>query len=76
MTLISGADDEGGPHISGWPDSGGVAVITWRELTGQIYEQEVPDEDEALQLLQRIDDDDQLVLISAQLRRLGTGPAG
>jgi hypothetical protein len=76
MSLISGADDEDGPNISDWPDSGGVAVITWRELTGQIYEQEVADEDEALQLLQNIHDDDQLVLISAQLRRLGTGPAG
>jgi hypothetical protein len=75
MSLISGADDEGGPRIQGWPDSGGVAVITWRRTGGQTYQQEIADEQAALHLLRTIDADDELVLISAQLRRVGTGPA-
>ena len=76
MSLISGADEEGGPRIIGWPDSGGIAVITWRQTGGQTFQQELADERAARHLLQTIADDDELVLISAQLRRLGTGPAG
>jgi len=34
MSLISGADDEHGPRIEDWPDSGGVAVISWRRTSG------------------------------------------
>ena len=76
MSLISGADDESGPRIVGWPDSGGIAVITWQKLGGQTFQQEIGDEQAARHLLQAIADDDELVLISAQLRRAGIGPSG
>jgi len=76
MNMISGGDADGGPRIAGWPDSGGIAVITWQQTGGQTFQQELTDEREALHLLQVIAADDELVLISAQLRRLGTGPAG
>jgi hypothetical protein len=64
------------PRIEGWPDSGGIAVITWRSHTGGTHQQELTDEQEAITLLRSIEDDPDLSLISAQLRRLGTGPAG
>jgi len=76
MSLISGAGDEGGPRIVGWPDSGGIAVITWQRAGGQTFQQELGSEREAMHLLQAIAADDELVLISAQLRRAGTGPSG
>jgi len=76
VSLISGADEKGGPRIVGWPDSGGVAVITWRKTDGQTFEQEIADEQATMHVLRAIASDDELVLISAQLRRLGTGPAG
>jgi hypothetical protein len=73
--LIRPADDEQGPRISGWPDSGGIAIITWQQANGQLYEQELVDEQQAATLLQSSADDRQLILISAQLRRRGSGPA-
>lgn len=76
MSMINGADDEGGPRLTGWPDSGGIAVITWQQAGGQTFQQELADERATVQLLRTIADDDELVLISAQLRRAGTGPGG
>jgi hypothetical protein len=76
MSMITISSDDGGPHIERWPDSGGIAVITWRSAADQTFQQEVADEQEAIRLLETIDTDDQLVLISAQLRRRGIGPAG
>jgi len=75
MIKVSGADGEG-PRIDGWNDSGAIAVITWHETEGQNYQQEFSDEQAAIHLLRSIEADDNLVLISAQLRRLGIGPAG
>jgi hypothetical protein len=76
MSLIIGTDADGSsPHINGWPDSGGIAVITWRAW-GRTFQQEIADEQAVIELLQSIEADDQRVLVSAQLRRLGTGPAG
>jgi hypothetical protein len=75
MITVSGPDGTA-PHISHWADSGGVAVITWQGADGHTYQQEVGDEQRAINLVASIDADDQLVLISAQLRRRGTGPAG
>lgn len=76
MSMITISSDHGGPHIERWDDGGGIAVITWRSAAGQTLQQEIGDEQEAIHLLKTIDADDQLVLISAQLRRRGIGPAG
>jgi hypothetical protein len=76
MSMITVSSSRGGPHIERWEDGGGIAVITWRSAVGQTFQQELADEQEAIHLLQTIDADDQLVLIGAQLRRRGTGPAG
>lgn len=62
------------PSIQGWPDSGGIAVITWSNKSGQVYQQELGDEREAIYLVSKIAADDQLDLVSAQLRRVGIGP--
>ena len=49
MDMISTpGPDHQPPAIRGWPDSGGVAVITWRARTGQVYQQELGDEQEAI----------------------------
>jgi hypothetical protein len=48
-----------------WPDSGGVAVITWQGADAQVYRQE---------LLAKIHADDELNLVSTQVRRTGVGP--
>lgn len=61
-------------RIMAWPDSGGLAVITWRSTDGQVYQQEIASQDEALALLEKIAADDHLDLVSAQLRRIGIGP--
>jgi hypothetical protein len=76
MSMITISSGRGGPRIERWPDSGGIAVITWRSAADQTFQQELADEQEAIHLLETIDADDQLVLISAQLRRRGIGPAG
>jgi len=75
MSMINSADAEGGPRLTGWPDSGGVATITW-QAGDQTFQQELADEQATMHLLRAIAADDDLVLISAQLRRAGTGPAG
>jgi hypothetical protein len=74
MIEIDGPDG-GAMHIEGWEDSNSIAVITWRSETGGTHQQEITDEKQAVQLLQAIGADDGLTLISAQLRRAGTGPA-
>jgi hypothetical protein len=74
MIEVSGAD-EGEPRIEGWEDSNSIAVITWHADDGGTQQQEIGDEDAAIRLLKTIESDDGLALISAQLRRAGTGPA-
>jgi len=75
MEMIS-APGPGGPapSIQSWPDSGGIAVITWRTRGGEVYRQELADEQEAIELIRKITADDKLDLVSAQLRRVGIGP--
>lgn len=75
MDMISTPGPEGqAPGIQGWPDSGGVAVITWRTSSGDVYQQELGGEQEAIRLVSKIAADDRLDLVSAQLRRVGIGP--
>ena len=74
MIEVSGGD-EGGPRIAGWEDSNSIAVITWHADGGGTHQQEIGDEGAAIQLLKTIESDESLALISAQLRRAGTGPA-
>ncbi len=74
MIEVSGTD-EGEPRIEGWEDSNNIAVITWHADDGGTHQQEIGDEGAAIQLLKTIESDESLTLISAQLRRAGTGPA-
>ncbi len=75
MEMISRPGPDGQqPSIQGWPDSGGIAVITWRGQTGEVYRQEIANEQEAIDLIRKITADDQLDFVSAQLRRAGIGP--
>lgn len=75
MELITVPGPDGRPaSIDGWPDSGGTAVITWRTASGEVYSQELGSEKEAAALLGKIDADNDLDLVSAQLRRAGIGP--
>jgi hypothetical protein len=75
MEMISAPGPDGRPPtIRGWPDSGGIAVITWRTSHGEVYQQEFGNEQEAIELIGKITADDQLTLVSAQLRRVGIGP--
>jgi len=75
MEMISTPEPDGtAPSIQRWPDSGSVAVITWRTKSGEVYQQELGDEQEAIELVSKITADDQLDLVSAQLRRVGIGP--
>jgi hypothetical protein len=69
-------DETGGSRIEGWTDDGGIAVITWRGQGPGTYQQELANQQEAIALLDAIARDDTLTLISAQLRRRGTGPSG
>jgi len=57
-----------------WPDSGGVARITWLTASGEVYQQELASRPEAEQLLAKIGSNDELTLVSAQVRRVGIGP--
>ena len=75
MIKINSSGDAG-PRIEGWPDSSAIAVLSWRAADGRSYRQELGSEQEAIALLRKIEDDDQLTLISAQLRRAGIGPSG
>ena len=75
MEMISTpGPDESAPSIQRWPDSGGIAVITWRTSSGEVYHQELGDEQEAIELISKITADEELDLVSAQLRRVGIGP--
>jgi hypothetical protein len=57
-----------------WPDSGSVAVITWRTASGKVHRQELGSRREAEELLAKIGASDELTLVSAQVRRVGIGP--
>jgi hypothetical protein len=57
-----------------WSDSGSIAVISWSTADGQAFQREVAGQQEAARLLQSIEDDDQLALVSSQVRRVGIGP--
>ena len=61
-------------QLLGWPDSGGVARITWHTASGEVYQQELANRPEAEQLLAKIGANDELTLVSAQVRRVGIGP--
>ena len=75
MEMISAPGPDGpAPTIQRWPDSGGIAVITWRARSGEVYQQEIADEQDAIALISKITADDGLDLVSAQLRRVGVGP--
>jgi hypothetical protein len=74
MMITPPGPDGSPPRIEGWPDSGGIAVITWRGASEQIYRQELASQQEAAELLVKIDDAEELELVSAQLRRVGIGP--
>jgi hypothetical protein len=58
------SDSHGGQRISGWQD-GSVAIIIWRAETGGTHQKEVADEREAISLLESIDADGHVALISA-----------
>jgi hypothetical protein len=60
--------------IQGWTDSGSITVISWSTADGRAFQREVADPQESARLLQSIEDDDQLALVSAQVRRVGIGP--
>ena len=66
--------DAPGAELLDWPDSGSVALITWRAASGDIYEQETASRKDAEDLLTKIRSSDQLSLVSAQVRRAGIGP--
>jgi hypothetical protein len=75
MEMISTPGPDGAPaEFHHWPDSGGIAVITWQTASGQVQRREMADEREATELLAKISADEQLSLVSAQLRRVGIGP--
>jgi hypothetical protein len=65
---------ETGSLLLGWPDSGSVAVITWRTASGDVHRQELASRREAEDLLVKIDGSAELSLVSAQVRRVGIGP--
>jgi hypothetical protein len=66
--------DAPGTQLLDWQDSGGVALITWHTASGEVYEQETASRKEAEDLLAKIASNDQLNLVSAQVRRAGIGP--
>jgi hypothetical protein len=63
-----------GAQLLDWPDSGGVAVITWHTASGEVYRQELANRPEAEELLAKIRSSSELSLVSAQVRRVGIGP--
>ena len=65
---------EPGDQLIDWPDSGGIAVITWHGASGAVHRQELASRRDAEDLLAKIHRSDQLRLVSAQVRRLGIGP--
>jgi streptomycin 6-kinase len=66
--------DAPGAQLLAWPDGGGVALITWHTAAGEIYQQETASRQEAKELLAKIGSNDELSLVSAQVRRAGIGP--
>lgn len=77
MSMIRATgSDRAAPRIARWPDGGGISVITWHSADGQVHQQEVADEQQAIHLLKSIEADHELTLTSAQLRRRGTSPNG
>jgi len=65
---------EPGNQLLRWPDSGGVAVITWHGAAGDVHQQELASRRDAEELLAKIRRNSELTLVSAQVRRLGIGP--
>lgn len=63
-----------GSLLLDWPDSGSVAAITWRTASGAVHRQELASRREAEDLLAKIDANEELGLVSAQVRRVGIGP--
>jgi hypothetical protein len=63
-----------GTLLLDWPDSGSVAVITWRTAAGEVHRQELGNRREAEDLLAKIGASEELSLVSAQVRRVGIGP--
>jgi hypothetical protein len=63
-----------GSLLLDWPDSGSVAVITWRTAAGEVHRQELGSRREAEDLLAKIGANPDLSLVSAQARRVGIGP--
>jgi hypothetical protein len=63
-----------GSLLLDWPDSGSIAVITWRTASGEIHRQELGSRREAEDLLAKIGASEELSLVSAQARRVGIGP--
>jgi hypothetical protein len=75
MAKVSEAwHDAPGTQLLDWPDSGCVALITWHTASGEVYQQEAASRKEAEDLLAKIASNDQLNLVSAQVRRAGIGP--
>ena len=64
---------EPGSLLLNWPDSGSVAVITWRTASGEVHRQELGSRREAEDLLAKIGANEELSLVSAQVRRVGIG---
>jgi hypothetical protein len=65
---------ESADQLLEWPDSGGVAVITWHGASGGVHRQELASRRDAEELLAKIRRSDGLKLVSAQVRWLGIGP--
>jgi hypothetical protein len=76
MNMINPPEETAAAEIAAWPDSGGIAEISWHSSSGQTFRQEIGGKQDALHLLQVIADDDNLTLVSAQLRRSGAGQSG
>lgn len=77
-TLMEDAQKAGrrgpGSVLLDWPDSGSIAVITWRTASGDVHRQELGSRREAEDLLAKIEASAELSLVSAQARRVGIGP--
>jgi hypothetical protein len=58
------SDSHGEQRIGGWQDSS-TAIIIWRAETGGTHQKEVADEREAISLLESIDADEHVALVSA-----------
>ena len=61
-------------QLMDWPDSGGVAIVTWVSADGHLYHQELASRPDAEELLAKINAANELSLVSTQVRRVGIGP--